>query len=593
MAHDARIEGLSAAEAAEVENEWRQLGATGIRRIAQADGLFTMTCTFPDPPFATTDAAEPAVAQSAPGGSSMIEGISTNRHCHSSADCLLAAGKQFVFRYHSRTTQQPQKRLSPKEAAELARAGLDVAAVYQDRGRTEADFGAARGFEDGASAVVYAGQVGQPPDSAVYFAVDADFSAAQLHSAVVPYFRAVKSAFDRAGKGHANYRIGVYGSGLTCRLLTEELDFIAFTWLAEATGWRESRTYEAWTVRQHLNGGDTLCQLGSDFERCEARGSFGQFKPVGFALTRGQGELRSVAANVLNLRHAPTTEFNTPAAQLPQNHGVRVLGPSAPGWLRVRTELNGADLIGHVSEALLSPADAVPPAPLLPVERPVPAVHLRENNAAARRASADARAFPLGEAGRPVRDSGADDATQCGQLRLLADWLDVETSLRYRRTAVTFCNVYAADYCYLAQVYLPRVWWTEPALMSIGAGQMPPVVVGQTVREMRADDLHRWLIEFGAQFGWRRVFDATALQNCANAGGVGVICADRDAEGKPGHITVVVPEDSSHQAQRDPDGHVVQPLQSQAGATNHRYGSAGPGWWLDPMFRSFVFFVHD
>lgn len=58
MAHDGRIEGLTAAEAAEVEDEWRQLGATEIRRIAQANGLFTMTCVFPGSPFATADEAE-------------------------------------------------------------------------------------------------------------------------------------------------------------------------------------------------------------------------------------------------------------------------------------------------------------------------------------------------------------------------------------------------------------------------------------------------------------------------------------------------------------------------------------------------------
>lgn len=58
MAHNGRIEGLTATEAAEVEDEWRQLGATEIRRTAQANGLFTVTCVFPGSPFATADAAE-------------------------------------------------------------------------------------------------------------------------------------------------------------------------------------------------------------------------------------------------------------------------------------------------------------------------------------------------------------------------------------------------------------------------------------------------------------------------------------------------------------------------------------------------------
>jgi lysozyme family protein len=53
MSHSARIEGLTAAEAADVESQWRQLGGIDIKRTAQANGLFTMTCQFPGSPCAT------------------------------------------------------------------------------------------------------------------------------------------------------------------------------------------------------------------------------------------------------------------------------------------------------------------------------------------------------------------------------------------------------------------------------------------------------------------------------------------------------------------------------------------------------------
>ncbi|PZP90386.1 MAG: hypothetical protein DI587_38810 [Variovorax paradoxus] len=122
----------------------------------------------------------------------MATGISTNRRCESSAACLFESGIEFVFRYHSRTTTHPEKRLHPKEAAELARAGVSIAAVYQDRARQVGDFGAQRGVEDAISALNYAGQVGQPADSAVYFAVDTDFSAAEINAVVVPYFRSAE-----------------------------------------------------------------------------------------------------------------------------------------------------------------------------------------------------------------------------------------------------------------------------------------------------------------------------------------------------------------------------------------------------------------
>ncbi len=58
MAHEERIEGLTAQEADEVDSEWRELGAINIRRVKQPNGLFTMSCTFPGSPFATTDVSE-------------------------------------------------------------------------------------------------------------------------------------------------------------------------------------------------------------------------------------------------------------------------------------------------------------------------------------------------------------------------------------------------------------------------------------------------------------------------------------------------------------------------------------------------------
>jgi len=71
MTTESRLEGLTAAEADEVEKEWRQLGATNIKRTAEGNGKFTMTCTFPGSPFATKSATEvlaaiPALPPAAP-----------------------------------------------------------------------------------------------------------------------------------------------------------------------------------------------------------------------------------------------------------------------------------------------------------------------------------------------------------------------------------------------------------------------------------------------------------------------------------------------------------------------------------------------
>ena len=520
----------------------------------------------------------------------MLEGISTNRHCDPFAACLLAAGKRFVFRYHSRTTRQAEKRVTPKEAAELARAGLDVATVYQDNARTPADFGFERGRLDGASAQTYAGQTGQPPGSAIYFAVDADFSASEVRQYVLDYFRGVKVGMDESAGGASAFALGVYGSGLVCRLVRDENALARYAWLAEATGWRESATYSAWDVRQHVNGGDDLCGLGVAWERCEAREKFGQFRPIGFDVEAGQGELRRVTASQLNLRLAPSQESNPPIARLPEGQIVRVLGAAVAPWLRVRTTLGGGDVIGYASGKYLVPVDAAIAVP--PIVSTVPAVHYRENDAGSNRASTAKRAQPLGETPRPARDALAAEG-RVAQLGDIVAWLAVDGSPRYRRDQVTYCNVYATDYCYLAGVYLPRTWWTESALMRMVGGEPAPAAqYDRTIREMRADDLYAWLCEFGPSFGWTRVFDASALQNVANGGGVGIICADRAEAGKPGHITVVVPEASGARATRDADGNVTRPLQSQAGATNFRYSSGVSAWWQDARFRAYGLFVH-
>lgn len=520
----------------------------------------------------------------------MKSGLSTNRRCDPFADCLIGAGKQFVIRYHSRMTRLPEKRISPKEAAELARAGLEIATVYQDNGRTSGDFGFDRGKLDGASAHNAAAQIGQPPHSAIYFAVDHDFNAAEIRSFVLPYFKGVKAGLDEAAGGASMFEIGVYGSGLACQLIKDKNALARFAWLAESTGWYGSDTYGNWDVRQHVNHAN-LCGLGAAWEVCDARDDFGQFRPIGFDVHSTEGEVRRVSASQLNLRSVPSTQDNTPIAVLSEGQLVRVLGQAAEPWMRIRATLGGSDVIGYASSKYLQPVEAIPaPAPLAAAT--VPPVHYHENDPASRRASTGKRAQPLGEPGRPTRDGVAPEAQRVQQLGQIVNWLDSPGSARYLRDQVTYCNVYAADFCYLAGLYLPRTWWTDSALMRIATGEALTAAYGSTIREMRADDLHAWLIEFGSSFGWQRVFDATALQAAANGGGVGVVCADRDAAGKPGHITIVVPETEAHKAKRDADGNVRLPLQSQAGAVNYRYSTGDRAWWLDPMFRSYVFFVH-
>ena len=495
----------------------------------------------------------------------------------------------------TRRTQQPQKRLRPREAAELARAGLDLVTVYQDNAREPGDFGQPRGLEDGLAAFFAASQVGQPPGSAIYFAVDKDFSVSQIETFVLPYFEGVRDSLRNAtGAVQPTYRIGVYGSGLTCQMLKENHALAELSWLAMSTGWGGTATYDTWDMRQSGPTGP-LCSLGTHWEANEARGDVGAFRPIGANVTADEGEPMRVAAAELFLRHVPSTQGNVPIMRLHEGQVVRVLGDALPPFKRVRARFERTDVIGYASGRFLAPIGAPPPALEAVVFAP-PAVHFREGDPRSARASASRRAQPLGEPGQPLRDATLSSAQRVAQLNAIVDWLDVEDSERYARTTVnTFCNIYAADFCYLAGVYLPRTWWKASALAKIAAGLPPPAVLyDETIRELRADDLLAWLQEFGPSFGWRPVFDASALQQVANDGGMGLICADRATEGRPGHITVVVPETAAVKARRDADDFVVIPVQSQAGASNLERFVGGSAWWQDMVtFRDRGFFIHD
>jgi hypothetical protein len=217
----------------------------------------------------------------------------------------------------------------------------------------------------------------------------------------------------------------------------------------------------------------------------------------------------------------------------------------------------------------------------------------RKSSAITRRtALADAQS--LNEPGQPGR-SGTSPEQLRQELAAIIDHLAVEksTHLRYRPSAGrTFCNIYAHDYCHLAGVYLPRVWWTGDALERLARGESVEPRLGASIDEQRANDLFRWLRAFGPRFGWRQTGTLTKLQTEVNAGAVGLICAIRREDGKPGHVAVVVPEVEELHARRDVAGEVVAPLQSQAGSRNFSYGTGTPGWWKGEQFADAAFWIH-
>ncbi|MBS1830893.1 MAG: SH3 domain-containing protein [Acidobacteria bacterium] len=291
----------------------------------------------------------------------------------------------------------------------------------------------------------------------------------------------------------------------------------------------------------------------------------------------------TVTATQLNLRRSPAVSSNNIIAALPQGQQVEDLDRTNHPWWKIRTTFHNTPLEGFVHSQHLEPAAT---APTRATTTGITAVHLGEH-ANAKLDSTGGRAFALGDPTKPRRGS----ATPATDLGTIIGYLDVERSARYQPTsASTFCNIYAYDYCYLAKAYLPRVWWTGPALEKLARGESVEIRYAVTVNELNANSLFDWLNDHGPRFAWRRVFDLDTIQNHANAGGVAVICAKRKELNRSGHIAAVVPETASQQAART-GGAVVRPLQSQAGAANHRYTNGPRAWWQGTEFREFGFFL--
>lgn len=314
-----------------------------------------------------------------------------------------------------------------------------------------------------------------------------------------------------------------------------------------------------------------------------------------------------VTATRLNLRNRPKVSAQTLLASLAQGTLVKKLAdaPIAP-WLSVQAVVNGRVVEGFVFGKFLEPlpaatAPAAAAALTMPRSTPsaarataLPVAQMRENRRDITRVRDGGRAYPLGETGRPRRSATRPD-TKARQLIEIIEWLDSANAAHKRyqpQGGRTFCNIYAYDFCYLSGVYLPRVWWKPRALQVLRDGGSVDVEYNNTVRELRANDLHDWLEDFGPAFGWHAATDLDELQAAANQGHVGLIVAKRHDDGRPGHITVVGPEHDGFEAARNAAGLVQRPLESQAGARNFRLKVNSTKWWLRPKFESFAFWVH-
>ena len=304
----------------------------------------------------------------------------------------------------------------------------------------------------------------------------------------------------------------------------------------------------------------------------------------------------------LRLRNEPRISSPLTAnvlAELPDGHRVRsITGQLQEGFIEVEAKLGGALFRGFASGDYLKKVSTLATAEVSAVkvaaEATVPEAHMSRKPGSVTRREDIAGAHSLNEPNMPGRIGGDVDELR-HELATIIAFLAPDRIIHKRyqpRAGLTFCNIYAHDYCALAGVYLPRVWWTGPALIRLAGGDVVKPLYGDTIVEVRANDLFRWLRDFGSAFGWRQAISTNEIQQAANQGAIASVVARRKEDGRSGHITMVVPETNDHRARRDVDGRVTAPLQSQAGASNFSYGTGQANWWLDPRFAESAFWFH-
>jgi peptidoglycan hydrolase-like protein with peptidoglycan-binding domain len=163
-----------------------------------------------------------------------LAGMDASAGCSEFAASLSAVGIEFVARYYSNNAD---KTLTPAEAQDLSGASLGIVAVFENANNAASLFSADAGTRHAAKALELAAGVGQPAGTAIYFAVDFDATPADVEGPVSAYFDAISESL-----APAQYAIGVYGSGLTCRLI-RDAGLARFTWLTGSIGFREYSSF--------------------------------------------------------------------------------------------------------------------------------------------------------------------------------------------------------------------------------------------------------------------------------------------------------------------------------------------------------------
>ncbi len=162
---------------------------------------------------------------------SHYHGVDTNQQIGDTTARVLKLNNQdFVVRYYANKEniyeENYDKILTSTEVTAIHNQGLKIVSIYEDGGER---FSTERGTSDATEALRLATTFKQPSGSAIYFAVESDYSDQTI--LIQDYFKAVYEAFRNDGR----YKVGVYGLAKVCKSIKDDLGYADVSWIAQST----------------------------------------------------------------------------------------------------------------------------------------------------------------------------------------------------------------------------------------------------------------------------------------------------------------------------------------------------------------------
>ena len=183
------------------------------------------------------------------------------------------------------------------------------------------------------------------------------------------------------------------------------------------------------------------------------------------------------------------------------------------------------EIIGYVAQHLIVEEKKyiTPPVSMLP--------HRPTNNPPKNARTTRAHTYPI-----EFQDFSGDYAERFEKTVKFLDVKKAEAFLPTRKD--TYCNIAAYQFAYQMGVFLPRLWWNNPADEKNGAA----VEFGKNVHEVSANGLFRWLTQHGRKYGWRAGIVSDAKKSLT------VAVTLRHG---PGHIAIIRPDGATWEAGRN------------------------------------------